>query len=141
MQLSIKALMENGAFTGRPVEKEIVWVQNGTELKATVFVRPLGYRSAVSDVLSSFGKQDGAAGRIAACICDEAGVPVFTVGDITGEADPERGELNSELSKALLSAIGEVTQLGKTKSSPTPMSSGTKSPSRSAPRSRKPKSE
>lgn len=140
MQLSIKALMENGAFTGRPVEKEIVWVQNGTELKATVFVRPLGYRSAVSDVLSSLGKLDGAAGRIAACICDEAGVPVFTVGDITGEADPARGELNSELSKVLLSAIGEVTQMGKMKSSPTPTSSGTKSPSRSAPRSRKPKS-
>lgn len=140
MQLSIKTLMENGAFTGRPVQKEIVWKQNGTEFKATVFVRPLGYRSAVSDVLSSFGGQDGAAGRIAACICDEEGKPVFTVGDITGEADPERGELNSELSKALLAAIGEVTHLGKTKSSPTPTSSGTKSRSRSAPRLRKPKS-
>ncbi len=33
MQMSIKSLMENGAFTGRPVQKEIVWKQNGTELK------------------------------------------------------------------------------------------------------------
>ena len=56
---------------------------------------------------------DGVAGRIAASICDESGKAVFTVADITGEADPERGSLGGNLSVALLMAIGEVNNLGK----------------------------
>lgn len=139
MQLSIKSLMEQGSFTGRPVKKEIEWKQGNVEHKATVFVRPLGYQSAVSDLMSGVGKQDGVAGRIAVSICDEAGNPVFTVGDITGTADPERGALDGNLSMALLTVIGEVNQLGKSSSSPSLKKSGTKSPSRSGPRSPKPK--
>jgi len=81
------------------------------------------------------------AGRIAASVCDEDGGPVFAVGDITGAADPERGALDGRLTVALLAAIFEVNNLGKTKSSPALKSSGTKSPSRSAPRSRKPRKE
>lgn len=139
MQLSIQSLMERGSFTGRPVKKEITWKQGDTEHTATVFVRPLGYQSAVSDLMSGVGKQDGVAGRIAVSICDEAGNPVFTVGDITGAADPERGALDGNLSMALLTVIGEVNQLGKMTSSPTKTSSGTKLRSRSGPRSPKPK--
>ncbi|MNE45132.1 hypothetical protein D3C80_1394040 [compost metagenome] len=63
------------------------------------------------------GKVDGVAGRIAASICDEDGKPVFTPGDITGEADPERGALDGNLTVALLSAIAEVNSLGKTPTS------------------------
>ncbi|RZA49476.1 phage tail protein, partial [Enterobacter hormaechei] len=37
---------------------------------------------------------DGVAGRIASSICDVEGHPVFTVADVTGEADPERGALD-----------------------------------------------
>ena len=128
MQLSIKTLMEKGSFTGRPVKKDIKWKQGDAEHTATVFVRPLGYQSAVSDLISGAGKHDGVAGRIAVSICDEDGAPVFTVGDITGEADPERGALDGALTMALLAAIGEVNHMGKTMSSPTPTSSGTKSP-------------
>jgi hypothetical protein len=117
MQLSINSLKEMGAFTGAPVEKEITWKQGDKELKATVYVRPLGYLSAVSDVLAAGGKRDGVAGRIAACICDDKGAPVFTVGDITGEADPERGALDGNLTMALMTVIAEVTNLGKTTSS------------------------
>ena len=139
MKLSINGLKEMGAFTGRPVEREIKWLQGGKELVATVFVRPLGYRTAINDVLSATGKVESYAGRIAASICDEEGQPVFTVDDITGDADPERGALDGNLTVALMVVIAEVNNMGKTMSSPTPTSSGTNSPLPSAPRSRKPK--
>lgn len=113
MRLTLTALKEVGAFTGRPVEKEITWKQGEQELTATVYVRPLGFQSAVSDVLASAGKSDGVAGRIATSICDETGKPVFSVADITGEADPDRGALDGNLTLALLVAISEVNSLGK----------------------------
>lgn len=116
MQLSIDSLKQMGAFTGAPVEREITWKQGGDELTATVYVRPLSYLSARADLAALTGKSDGVAGRIAACICDQEGKPVFTPADITGEADPERGPLDGNLTMALLSVIGEVNGLGKTQS-------------------------
>ncbi len=113
VSLSVAGLQKAGAFTGRPVEKEVRWKQGDEELTATVYVRPLGFQAAVSDVLSATNKHDGVAGRIAASICDESGKAVFTVADITGEAVPERGALDGNLSVALLMAIGEVNNLGK----------------------------
>lgn len=113
LAFSIASLQRAGAFTGRPVEKEITWRQNGQEYSATVFVRPLGFQSAVSDVLAAGGREDSVAGRIAASICDEQGKPVFTVGDITGASDANRGALDGALTLALLGAIGEVNSLGK----------------------------
>ncbi len=109
MELNIGSLQAAGAFTGAPVEKEIKWKQGEEELSATAFVRKLSYRSAVSDV-KQFGK-DAIAGRIATCICDKDGKPVFTVEDITGESSAERGPLNYNLTIALLKAIGEVNSL------------------------------
>jgi spore maturation protein SpmB len=129
MQLSIQSLKAAGAFTGRPVEREIKWIQGGEEIVATVFVRPLGYQTAVNDVLSATGKVDTYAARIAASICDEKGKPVFTVGDITGDADPERGALDGSLTMALMVVIAEVNNMGKTISSPEPTSSGMSSSS------------
>jgi len=113
VDLSIAGLLQAGAFTGRPVEKEISWRQGEQEFTATVFVRPLGFQSAISDVLAVGGREDGVAGRIAASICDEQGKAVFTVGDITGESDSDRGALDGALTLALLTAIGEVNSLGK----------------------------
>ncbi|SDI07198.1 phage tail assembly chaperone family protein, TAC [Pseudomonas panipatensis] len=154
MQLSIETLKQAGAFTGRPVRKEITWTQaDGDQtFTATVYVRPLGYQTAVSDVLAAGGKQDSIAGRIAASICDEEGRPVFTVLDIThGPLDPEAlakdpestqrlGALDGNLSVALLYAIHEVNTTGKMSPSPNSTSSGTKSPARSARQSLKRKS-
>lgn len=129
MQLTISSLTKMGAFTGAPVEKEITWKQGEQEFKATVYVRPLGYRSAVSDLIAAGGKVDGVAGRIAASICDEEGNPVFSVMDIThGPIDPEEfakdpettkrlGSLDGNLSVALLAAIQEVNSPGKMKAS------------------------
>ena len=124
MKISLENLKKNGAFTGRPVEKEITWKQGDDDFKATVYVRPLGFYSATSDILSIQGKQDSVAGRIAASICDEEGKPVFTAADITGEADPERGALDGNLTISLLVAIQEVNDLGKTKTLPLTTNSG-----------------
>ena len=124
MKLTLESLKNSGAFTGRPIEKEITWKQGDKELTATVYVRPLGYYTATSDILAHAGKQEGVAGRIAASICDEDGKSVFTPADITGEADPERGALDGALTIALLVAISEVNNLGKTTNSAPNMSSG-----------------
>ncbi|MDD2133362.1 phage tail assembly chaperone family protein, TAC [Pseudomonas kurunegalensis] len=142
MKLTLEALKGTGSFTGRPVEKEINWYQDGTKYTATVYVRPLGYQTAVNDVLSFNGKHDTIAGKIAASICDEQGYPVFSSPmDITHgpldpvelEKDPEStarlGSLDGALSVALLLAIREVNDLGKTKSSPSATKSGTSSSS------------
>ena len=117
MKLSIQSLTEVGAFTGAPVEKPIKWKQGDKELEATVYVKPLAYSAAVSDLRALTGKTDGVAGRIAASICDENGKPIFTPEDITGEADPKRGALDGNLTGALLSVIAEVNNAGKTESS------------------------
>ncbi|MNM78118.1 hypothetical protein D3C76_614410 [compost metagenome] len=154
MKLTLDALKGAGSFTGRPVEKEIKWRQDGTDYTATVYVRPTGYQTAVSDVLSATGRQDSIAGRIAASICDEHGNPVFGSSlDITHgpldpvelEKDPEStkrlGSLDGALTVALLFAIQEVNDLGKTKSSPSETKSGTNSssPASGARRSRRPR--
>jgi len=128
MKLTLDALKQAGAFTGRPVEKEITWRQGEEEFSATVYIRPLGYHSAMTDVMAANGRVDGVAGRIAASVCDENGKPVFTPADITGEADPERGALDGALTIALLVAIQEVNDLGKMSSAPT-MNSGASSSS------------
>lgn len=116
MSLSIDSLKDMGAFTGAPVEREITWKQGEKEMTATTYVRPLSYLSARSDIVAATAKTDGMAGRIAACICDENGKAVFTPADITGEADPDRGPLDGNLTMALLSVIAEVNGLGKTQS-------------------------
>lgn len=113
MELSIKSLESSGAFTGAPVQKSITWTMGGKEHTATVYVRPLSYASTVVDLLARRDNYDGIAGRIASSIVDSKGEPVFTIADITGEANPDRGPLDGNLTMALLSVIGEVNGLGK----------------------------
>ena len=113
MELNINDLKDAGAFAGAPVEKEIEWKQDGKILKVTTYIRKLSYKSAVAD-MKLLAAGDIVAGRIATCICDKEGKAVFTVGDITGEADPERGPLDHNLTVALLNAIAEVNGLVKT---------------------------
>ncbi|VFT21583.1 Uncharacterised protein [Klebsiella pneumoniae] len=79
MQLTLDTLKETGAFTGRPVEKEIKWKgRDGKEHIATVYVRPMGYHTTKAELLAYNGKSDPIAERIAAHICDQDGAPVFT---------------------------------------------------------------
>lgn len=113
MKLGINELQAAGSFAGAPVEKQITWEQDGQKMTATTYVRKLSYKSALADVRAAGDAADMVAGRIAACICDEKGNPVFTVEDITGDADPIRGPLNHNLTVALLNVIAEVNSLGK----------------------------
>ncbi|MEC6717027.1 phage tail assembly chaperone family protein, TAC [Klebsiella pneumoniae] len=117
MLLTIDTLKESGAFTGRPVEKEINWKgRDGKEYRATVFVRPMGYHSVKSDLLAMKGNHDPVAGLIAAQICNEEGKSIFTEADILGNATEERGALDGPIVIALLAVIQEVNELGKTTS-------------------------
>ena len=131
MKLTVDALNKSGGFTGGPVKKHVNWMNEGDELTADVWIRPMSYHTAVKD-LSAF--QDGGdivAQRIALCVCDEDGAPVFQVSDITGydkDGKPikvkgddgkmiERGPLNKELADALMLLVSEVSGLGKSKKS------------------------
>lgn len=114
MKLSIDELQKAGSFSGAPVEKEVIWEQDGETFTATTYVRKMSYQTAVEDIRAvRTGELTVIAGRIASCICDEKGKPVFTVGDITGEANPERGPLNNNLTMALLGVIADVNGMGK----------------------------
>lgn len=148
MKLTLDNLRKSGGFVAaRPVEREISWKHGGDDFTATVFVKPLSYASAVSDIVASRTGGDSLASRIAMCIVDEDGLPIFDPADITGldadgnpvlavdeEGKPiqkvdssnkplfdaagepvyeEQGPLNHALTMALLTVIGEVTQLGK----------------------------
>lgn len=96
-------------FTGKPVKKTIKWEEAGEEYEADIYVRPLSYKVAISDIMSFAGNTDSLPGRIEACICDENGDPILTADDVTGDADPERGPLGTSLTMALINAIREVT--------------------------------
>lgn len=128
MILTAENLASVAKFTGPPVEKEVTWEQDGDEITATVFIRRLGYEAAVSAIKSWIGNEEGIAGRIAACTCDNNGNAIFSVGDITGDADPDRGPLEYNLVIALLAAINEVNQVPKERT-PSPKSSGMNSSS------------
>ncbi len=116
--ISLDTLQQLGAFTGAPVERDISWRMKGKPYKAKVFIRPLCYQSAIADLRTLSENGDGAAARIATSICDAEGKQVFTVADITGEADPARGPLDGNLTMALLAAIAGVNGLGKAKATP-----------------------
>lgn len=122
--ISVESLKESGAFAGAPVKREVTWESGGGEHTADVYVRKLSYHAAVGDIHALTSDGDVAASRIAACIVDESGNPVFEISDITGVNDDgtpvldddgqERGGMVSSLVMALLTVIGEVNRLGKT---------------------------
>tara|TARA_R110001583_G_scaffold18501_4_gene73554 strand:- start:4475 stop:4936 length:462 start_codon:yes stop_codon:yes gene_type:complete len=125
----IETLAANGGFVSRiAVPEEIKWKHEGEEFTATVHVLPLSYVTAKSDIVATQLQSDPLAARIAHCIVDEEGKPVFTVADVVGYADPERGPLSNSLTHELLRVIGKVSKLGKPQGSlPTKTKSGTSS--------------
>jgi len=110
--LSLNRLAELGCFAGKIVKKEITFKNGDDDVTVDVYVKPLSYAATVA-ALSAGEDGDQVAERIAASIVDSNGKQIFTAGDITGEANPERGALNGSLTFALLAAIGEVNGLGK----------------------------
>ncbi len=127
MELSVESIRASGGFTGAPIKREITWEQGGESYTADVYIRRLSYYSAITDAQSLAGHGDLAANRISQCVCDEHGKPIFKVSDVTGaheDGSPvmdidedgnetERGALSHALTFALLTAIGEVNELGK----------------------------
>ncbi|MGQ7253980.1 phage tail assembly chaperone family protein, TAC [Vreelandella titanicae] len=131
MNLTLENLAANGGFVSRKaVPEAIKWTHEGQEFTATVYVLPLSYATAKSDIVATQLKSDPIAARIAHCIVDEEGKPLFTVADVVGEADPERGPLSNSLTHELLRVIGKVSKLGKPQASSTKKTrSGTSSSS------------
>lgn len=140
MDFTLDVLREQGGFTGGPVKREVEWIHNGEKVNATVWIRPMSYRTAVKDLTAISKGGDVVAHRLAMCVCHEDGSPVFQVSDITGldengfpvkvkddaGKEVERGPLNRELADALMLLVSEVSELGKTrKSSRRSKSSGT----------------
>jgi hypothetical protein len=126
MSLDLQTLYKQGAFAGAPVKREITFEVNGESVTGEVWVRRMSYRSAVDDLKSVEGNEDIVASRIASCIVDEEGNPLYQKSDVTGyyadgspvldEDGNERGGFIASLVMALLGAIGEVNGLGKTRS-------------------------
>lgn len=113
--LNRETLSAQGAFTGRPVEKEVTYTgvnENGevTEFSGTVFVRQASYKTVTEQWKAVHDDQDGTAARIVNMIVDENGAPIFTVEDITGNG-ADKGPLSESLTIALLNAIGEVNKV------------------------------
>lgn len=127
MSLDLQSLHESGGFAGAPVRKEITFKNfYGEEITGQVWVRHLSYQSAVGDIQAI--KTDGelAAARIASCIVDHRGEPLYQKHDITGvyedgtpvldkDGQPRGGFVESLL-HALWRAIAEVNALGKPQS-------------------------
>lgn len=112
--MSLKNMPE--AFTGPLVKRSIKWEQNGKELECETYIKPLSFDLAMADISGLRGDGNlAAARRIAGSICEADGSPVFTVDDVLGTANPERGPLDGNLTLALLFAIAEVNGLGKRK--------------------------
>lgn len=106
-KLSINQLKTADNYIGLPVLKTIEWSHDGEDYEADVYVRKMSYKTAIDDVLNE-KTEDRLASRIAACVCDDKGEAVFTVKDITGESDKERGAMAPALFMALTNVIGEV---------------------------------
>ena len=144
MELSIAALAAAGAFAAPSVKKDIEWHSAAGIQKATVYVAHESYISVTQRWDAQEQGFDVTAQRIASCIVDKDGKPVFTVADIVGGAETGHGPLCAELAIVLLAAIGEVNKVpeGALEKKSTPRkSSGTSSSSRgsAAARSRKPR--
>lgn len=140
MDLNIASLKAAGAFISAPQKKEVSWHANGKPQRATVYVLQESFISLTQRWDAQDRGGDLAAQRIASCITDKDGVPVFTVEDVVGGPETGHGPLCAELAIVLLAAIGEVNKVpegGLEKKSNPRKSSGTSSPSSSGRRSPK----
>lgn len=141
MDLNIASLKAAGAFIAAPLKKEVTWHADGKPQTATVYVLQESFISLTQRWDAQDRGGDLAAQRIASCITDKNGAPVFTVDDVVGGPETGHGPLCAELAIVLLAAIGEVNKVPEgtleKKSSPR-KSSGTSSRSSSGQRSPKP---
>jgi hypothetical protein len=126
--LSLNDIMAN-AFVGAPIVKTVKFVLNGEPSEFTVRVRKLSYQSAINDGRAYSENPDAfVAGRIAGCVMDHDGKPLFaSVDQIMGLGEyVEQGALCDSLTYALFQAVCEVNPTGKSIST-TKTSSGVSS--------------
>lgn len=126
MNLDLESLYKSGGFAGAPVEREVTFKVGGEEITGKVYVRKMSYQSAVGDLKSLNNEDEIAAARIATCIVDEKGSPLYQVSDVTGyypdgspvldEKGKPRGGMVESLLLALWTVIREVNGLGKAQS-------------------------
>lgn len=104
------------AFVGAPVLKTVKFKLDGVDHEMTVRVRKLSYQSAINDG-RAFSKNPDAfvAGRIAACVLDEEGTPLFaSIDQVMGTGSyVEQGALCDSLTCALFDLVLEVNPTGK----------------------------
>lgn len=114
--------LKASAFVGAPVLKTVTFVRDGEEFETDVYIRRLSYQSAVNDSKAYAANADAfVAGRIAACVLNEDGTPLFdSVDQIMGKGEyVESGALDPDLTYALFNAVDEVNKVGKSNSTPT----------------------
>lgn len=116
MSLSLKDLVDQGAFVSEPlVKREISWHNTeGVEQKADIWVRRASYHTITNTWKAAEGHQEHLAARIATMVCDEKGTPIFNAGDVLGTSTPGRGPMCDTLFLALITAVNEVNS-GKPK--------------------------
>lgn len=115
MELTRDSLQTLGAFVGAPVRKEITWDNGEEEITSVVYIKRMSYAQAMAEGTALREQKDLNLVRIASCVCDKDGQQIFTVEDLTGEADPQRGPLSAELCMVLLKAVMDVNGLGKSR--------------------------
>jgi hypothetical protein len=106
--LSIESLQAGGGFVGAPAKKEITWHADGKAHTATVYVRKDSFTAISSRWEQEARGSDWTANRIASCICNEAGEPVFTVDHVRGSPELGHDGITAELTIALLAVISEA---------------------------------
>lgn len=126
--LTLDAVKKSGGFAPKGLTKKTITIKddNDEDVSFDVYVKHLSYASVINARgADGEDRADAVARNISDAIRDEEGGRIFTPGDITGESDPERGPISSELTIALLSAIGEVSAGKKKAKSRKKKSSGT----------------
>ncbi len=121
--------VKKSAFVGKPVLKTVEYLLDGELCEFNVYIRKLSYQSAVNDGQSFGANRDKfVAGRIAACVLDEDGHPVFeSIDQIMGlGAFEDAGPISDDLTCALFAKIEEVNP-SKKSSSTTNQNSGANS--------------
>lgn len=98
---------------GAPVQQTVEWSVDGETYEIDVYVRRFSYATAIADMESLRDGDSTTAKRITTSIVDEHGEPIFSVGDITGDADAARGAMSQDMVMALLGAIYRANDMGK----------------------------
>lgn len=121
-KISLTDLLNGSAYTGAPELVSVPVNLDGTDMMVDVYVRKLSYLSVINDGKAFKDNPDlFVAGRIAACVVDKDGNPMFeSVEQIQGLGKyAMKGGLKPEFVYALFNATTQVNPMGKVTSNST----------------------